>query len=255
MITMFDSVDTPLLPLGAGFAYAAYIDGKFANASQIRARFFAANILTIAVFARDDADCLDVETGDATPAQAAGWVTRQLSRGVKRPCLYASASVMPQILSVMKTAGVSRNLLRLWSAHYTHKSHICGPATCREMSISADGTQFTDRARGINLDQSLLLDDFFGEALTSLEAIVNNFPVLKLPSAGQPFMSDGDFPHWYIRRLQLILNGIYGLYKGSIDGIYGTATAAAVKALQGQLKLAQDSTCGPVTWVRVIGGL
>lgn len=252
MITMFDSVTNSLLP--AGFAYAAYTDGKFANTSQIRARFPHASILTIAVFARDDADCLDVETGDATPAQAAGWVTRQLARGIKRPCLYASASVMPQILSAMKAAGVSRNLLRLWSAHYTFQPHICGPATCREMPISADGTQFTDRARGVNLDQSLLLDDFFGKALTSLESIVNDFPVLTLPPAGQPFMSDADFPHWYIRRAQLILDGIYGLYKGPIDGIYGTATAAAVKALQGQLKLAEDSTCGPVTWTRVIGG-
>lgn len=252
MITMFDSVTNSLLP--AGFAYAAYVDGKFANTAQIRARFPHASILTIAVFAKDDADCLDVETGDATPAQAAGWVTRQLSRGVRRPCLYASASVMPQVLSAMKVAGVSRNLLRLWSAHYTFHPHICGPATCREMSISADGTQFTDRARGINLDESLLLDDFFGKALTSLESIVNDFPVLTLPPAGQPFMSDADFPHWYIRRAQLILDGIYGLYKGSIDGIYGTATAAAVKALQGQLKLTQDSTCGPVTWTRVLGG-
>lgn len=252
MITMFDTVDTALLP--AGFAYAGYSDGRFANLNQIHARFPQAQVLTIAVFAKDDAECLDVETGDATPAQAAGWVTRQLSRGVKRPCLYASASVMSQVLSAMKEAGVSRNLLRLWSAHYTGTPHICGPASCREMSISADGTQWTDRARGINLDESLLLADFFGEPanlvfLTQAEmtAIMNGLPEL---SDG---MKDADLPHWYVRRLQAILNYVYG-YPCNLTGTYDAMTMSAVRLLQGRYGLTEDEVCGPDTWAKVIAG-
>jgi len=253
MITMFDTVDTPLLPPG-GFAYAGYVDGRFANTAQIRARFPHASVLSIAVFARDNADCLDIETGDASPAQAAGWVSRQLARGLKRPCLYASASVMREVLSDMKAAGVPRSLLRLWSAHYTDQAHICGPDTCREMDISADGTQFTDRSRGINLDESLLLPDFFsdipGGAFLSpaeMEAIMNDLPVL---SKG---MADKDLPHWYVRRLQAILNYVYG-YPCNLTGVYDPMTVNAVRLLQGRHKLAIDGICGPDTWSKVVGG-
>jgi hypothetical protein len=255
-ITMFDSVDTPLLPAG-DFAYAGYADGRFANLNQIRARFPGKNILSIAVFARDNADCLDIETGDATPAQAAGWVFRQFARKSARPCLYASASVMQDVLTAMNAAGIHRNSLRLWSAHYTDIPHICGPSSCRQMSQDADGTQWTDRAGGINLDESLLLPDFFGTAAppaissltqAQMEAIMNALPVLNKG------MTDSSLPHWYIRRLQLLLHGIYGVYNGSIDGIYGPSTASAVRTFQNAQGLAPDGIAGPDTWAKAIAG-
>src|SRR5690242_10317159 len=124
MITMFDSVTASALPAG-DFAYAGYVNGRFANIPQIRARFPGSDILSIAVFASADADCLDIEQGDATPAEAAGWVVRQLARGAARPCLYASVSTMNQVVAAMHAAGVPRSQLRLWSAHYTFRPHIC----------------------------------------------------------------------------------------------------------------------------------
>lgn len=249
MITMYDSVDLSQVPANAQ-AVAVYVDGRFANVAQARARFPKAHILSIAVFARDDADCLDIERGNATPDQAAGWAARQFARGLKRPCLYASASVMQVILESVSAAGISRDALRLWSAHYTMKSHVCGPRSCREMTRDADGTQWTDRALGRNLDQSLLRDDFFGDPAVStvFETVTVRLPDLK------PGMTDAFLPHWYIRRLQLVLSGIYGLYKGAIDGIYGNATMTAVKALQGHLGLIPDGICGKSTWSQVIAG-
>ena len=245
MITMSDSVDLDMIPADTE-ALAVYVDGRFADVAEAKARFPHAKILSIAVFAKDDADCLDVETGDATPAQSAGWVARQLARGLKRPVLYASASVMPEILSAMKAAGVSRSLLRLWSAHYTFSPHICGPASCRAMSISADGTQWTDRFHGKNLDESLLLPDFFG-GISPLEEIVNNLPELS------PGMTDADLPHWYVRRLQAILNYVYG-YPCNVTGTYDTMTVNAVRMLQKRYALAVDGITGKDTWTKVIGG-
>lgn len=252
-ITMFDSVDTGLLP--AGYAYAAYVDGIYANYAAVKGRFLQSDVLSIAVSSASNADCLDIETGDASPESAAAWVTRQLARGTARPCLYADASEMIQVIEAMKAAGIPRSTLRLWSAHYTNSAHICGPSSCGTLPENADGTQWTDTARGINLDESLLLPDFFGKpgenvnylTAAEMDSIMNLLPEL------QEGMSDKNFPHWYIRRLQAILSVVYG-YKVASDGAYGPGTTAVVKAVQGHLGLVQDGVCGPVTWSRIIAG-
>ena len=80
-ITMYDSVDLSMIP-GDAQAVGAYVDGKWATYTAAKAKFPKADILSIAVFAADDADCLDIETGDATPVQAAAWVLRQFARKV-----------------------------------------------------------------------------------------------------------------------------------------------------------------------------
>lgn len=253
MITMFDSIDVGTLPAGVNFAYAGYVDGRFQTYPKLKLKFPHSNLLSIAVFARDDADCLDVEVGDATPAQAPAWVKRQKS---PRPCLYASVSVMNSLVSILDHAGISRNTVRLWSAHYGNGQHICGPATCKLMSVSADGTQWTDQARGISLDQSLLRDDFFGMAGTdtggAVKVVTYQDVTARLPLLQQG-ASDKDLPHWYVRRLQAILNEIYG-YACSIDGEYGPKTADAVRKVQSKYGLASDGICGEKTWTKVVGG-
>jgi len=167
-LRMFDAVDLSQIPSGAD-AYAGYVDGAWPTAPTLRARFPGAHILSIAVFPDDDADCLDIEQGDATPQQAPAWVRRQQARGISRPVLYCSASVVNQVLGNLAAAGISRSEVRLWSAHYTGTSgHICGPGTCMYIDPAGrpvppcDGTQWTSRAFGRNLDESLLCDDFFG---------------------------------------------------------------------------------------------
>ena len=144
-LTMLDSIGADQLPAGDAFFYAGYVDGDFADYDAIRTRFPHAQVLSIAVFASNDAECLDIESGDATPDEAAGWYFRQKTRGVERPCLYASADAMEQdVLPALNAAGIGRSSVRLWSAHYTGTPHICGPSTCGLMSIDADGCQYTD---------------------------------------------------------------------------------------------------------------
>lgn len=260
MITMFDSVNAGMLP--PGYAYAGYVDGIFRDYGQITALFPGADVLSIAVFAADDADCLDVETGDASPGQAAGWAARQAARGVARPCLYAAVSTMSQVIAALTAAGVSRSGVRLWSAHYGAGEHICGPSTCGLITVPMDGTQWTDVADGKNLDQSLLLPDFFAgpparsrSYLTPLEmdAIMNALPELQLGDADRA----GEI--LFVHRMQNGISGI-GAWNGlngtaiAADGVFGPLTEAALRTVQGFFGITQDGICGPQTWEKLVAG-
>lgn len=163
-LLMFDDTDVSLLP--AGFdAYAAYVDGRYANFAAVKQRFPDVNILSIDVNGSNtDANALDIEPGDDTNAGAVPWVRAKVARRDKRVVVYTSVSNVDALVATLTSAGISRSSYKIWSAHYGAGKHICGPGTCRLTSFACDGTQFTDRARGDSLDESLLDDGFFGDA-------------------------------------------------------------------------------------------
>jgi hypothetical protein len=166
---MYDTALNDQFPAGAA-AYAAYVDGGVGdqpNYPYIVRTFPKAEHLSIALFAGDNADALDVEPGASAPSDIPGWHSRQVARGVQRPVIYASASTMNDaVLPVLSQAGIVRAQARLWSAHYGLGEHVCGPRSCGALSIDADGTQWTSSALGLVLDQSLLAQDFFAPAST-----------------------------------------------------------------------------------------
>jgi peptidoglycan hydrolase-like protein with peptidoglycan-binding domain len=257
-IAMYDSVTTSALPEGAQ-AYAGYVNGLYANYNAIKARFPGAQVLSIAVDPAYDADCLDIETGDATPGEAASWVLRQFTRGIV-PCLYANVSTMIAVVADMQAAGVSRDSLRLWSAHYAEE-HICGPASCREISIQMDGTQWTDTAVGNTCDQSLLLDSFFGPVIPSppaltaaqTEAILNNLPILQQGAADHS--GQVQFVH-RMQALVAVISTINTIPAGRItaDGAFGLSTKAGLEAVQHFFGITEDGICGPETWAKLVTG-
>jgi hypothetical protein len=161
---MYDTVQNDQFPAGAE-AYAAYVDGSVGNQpnfAYIVSTFPQAYHLSIALFSSNNADALDVEPGASSPSDVPGWYSRQKSRGVQRPCIYASASTMAgSILPVLSGANIARANVRLWSAHYGVGQHVCGPTSCGAVPVPCDGTQWTNTALGRNLDQSLLEPDFF----------------------------------------------------------------------------------------------
>jgi len=245
-LVMFDSVDLSQIPADAT-ALGCYVDGRFANSAEAADRFPHARILTIAVFADHDADALDIEQGDATPGQAVGWYARQRARGVARPCLYASAFVMDtEVVPAIRAAGIGRQAVRLWAAHYNGSAHICGPGSCKELGIDADGTQWTDRAMGRNLDQSLLADDFFGAPAPTpatgwTAAMINDLPTLRQGATGND-----------VRTAQALC--VARGHAAAVDGAFGPATATAVRAVQTSYGIAADSVVGKVTWGVLITG-
>jgi hypothetical protein len=161
---MFDTALNDQFPAGAA-AYAAYVDGGVGNQpnyAYIVSAFPKAEHLSIALFASNNADALDVEPGASAPSDIPGWYARQVARGIRRPVIYASVSAMnADVLPVLSQARIERANTRLWTAHYGLGEHICGPASCGALSIGADGTQWTSSAMGLVLDQSLLVADFF----------------------------------------------------------------------------------------------
>ena len=153
--SMFDTVPGPgvqAIPANA-VAVAGYIDGHYQSFADLAKRFYPhAHCVSISVWG-NDAACLDVETGDATPSQVPGWVRRQQSNGAKRPIVYANRSTMPAVWSALNGAGIKRNEVRLWVADWTGTPHI---------PPGYDACQWIDHGpHGENYDQSLCLGNFF----------------------------------------------------------------------------------------------
>src|SRR5512146_328473 len=122
---MYDTTEVNTgLPTTAPVAVAGYTSGNWPTYNGLVAKYPHAKHLSIAVNARHDAQCLDVETGDATPADAPGWVRRQHARGIKRPILYANTSTMPAVLDALNNDFIKRGEYLVWTAHYTGTPHI-----------------------------------------------------------------------------------------------------------------------------------
>ncbi len=158
-IELFDAIEVDQIPRNAE-AVAGYTGGHWPTYNSLVRRFPNAHHLSIAISASEDGECLDIETGDARPEQAPAWFHRQKARGVAKPCLYASLSVMDSVIAAMTNNGIHRDQYRVWTAHYTYAPHLCGPS--EGLSSHADATQWTDKALGRNLDESLCNDAFFG---------------------------------------------------------------------------------------------
>jgi hypothetical protein len=158
MYVMYDSVTVSEIPHSAS-AVAGYVGGRWPTYSTLVKEFPHAQHLSIAVNAGEDAECLDIESGDATIADAPTWFRRQKGRGVTTPCFYTSLSNVDALVAALNKEGIHRPEYRLWSAHYTYRAHVCGPP--EGISVTADATQWTDRALGRNLDESLCDDAFF----------------------------------------------------------------------------------------------
>ena len=166
MWAMYDSTTVDAIPASAN-AVAGYVGGSWPTFETLVARWPHARHLSIAVNASQNAECLDIETGDAMPDDAPAWFHRQRARGVAKPVFYADAETMPIVIHVLETLGIKRAEYRVWDAHYTYVPHI---------SVGSDATQWSDRALDRNLDESLCADSFFG-----VPPAPNPLDVLELP--------------------------------------------------------------------------
>lgn len=153
MFTMYDSVTLDEIPAGP-HAVAAYINGRYKNLSEAHAKFPHARILSISVEAGDTvADCYDIENGDYAPENIPTLYHTAKAAGVWRPCFYANLSTMPAVKEALnRIENIKREDIRLWVAYYDDIPSL--PA-------GYDAHQFTSRALGRNLDESLCASDFF----------------------------------------------------------------------------------------------
>lgn len=158
---MFDSINLATIPASAG-AVAGYVNGYWPTYNSVVAKWPKAKHLSIAVTSSANAECLDVEPGDATPADAPAWFRRQVQNGVKRPVIYTGLSQARTVIDTLAKAGIPRSAYRLWTAHYTYEAHRCSPECGFNLNTTADATQFTNKSNGVldALDESLCAGDF-----------------------------------------------------------------------------------------------
>lgn len=257
-ITMYDSAFNSQFPASPQ-AVAGYVDGGVGNQPNydyLVSAFPAAQHLSIALFPGDGADCLDVETGAASPADIPVWVARQVARGVVRPVIYANVSTMEtQIVPLVTTLPGARAAVRLWTAHYGAlygpAEHICGPDSCGALSIPADGTQWNPNANGLTLDQSLLNADFFGTPApvqTWEDKLMATIATIQNGSADTQAVKN--WQGLLVARGYDI--GTTGTRKDGVDGSFGVSTETATRAFQTAAKIGVDGVVGQQTWTAAL---
>lgn len=145
MRTLYDST-TPLRSVPADAQMVAgYVNGLYTNFATIRTAFPNAVHVSIAVTAVADAMVLDVETGDASPADAPWWCQRQRARG-QLPTVYCNLSTWPQVRSAFQTHGVAEPCW--WIADYDGVAQLSPGSVAKQYR--------SDTAQ--NLDYSVVAD-------------------------------------------------------------------------------------------------
>jgi hypothetical protein len=155
---MYDGINSLAAGIAKSFPNAAivagYINGAYAWAQADWDLFPQANHVTITVTASADAgDVLDVELGNATPEQTAGWIEMRKASGYYRPSIYCSRAAVPAVRQ-----GTGNYILGIdydiWVADWTGSPHeVTAPGT---PAATCSATQYESTA---NYDVSVVYDE------------------------------------------------------------------------------------------------
>src|SRR4051794_29991847 len=163
---MFDTADDPKHVFNGLAVEAGGGDGNgmYANHDKAKAGFPGAQLLMIDVKDQHIGDAGDFEDGCMAVANAGSWAKHRLDAGVRRPVIYFAVSDWRPIVQSLRGAGVSRNDVRMWTAHYTGRSHLCSSGCGFGVTGTAHATQWASRQargtlpdeyRGRNMDVSI----------------------------------------------------------------------------------------------------
>jgi hypothetical protein len=131
---MYDGITPASVPSGAQI-YAGYVGGEWPSYAALAAAHPAALHVSIAVNAEETARVLDVETGDASPAEAPGWVSRQRADGNPYPAVYMNMTTWPAVKAAFAEQQVAPPLY--WVALY-----VTDPANVPDIPDGAIAIQY-----------------------------------------------------------------------------------------------------------------
>jgi fibronectin type III domain protein len=145
---MYDGINSDAAAIARKFPSAAmvagYINGKFAWSQSDWNLFPHAKHVTISITASADAgDVLDVEAGNATPAETGGWIGKRKVSGLFRPSIYCSRSVIPAVRQGTGSYILGRDY-DIWVADWTGSPHeVTAPGS---PSATCAATQYENTA-------------------------------------------------------------------------------------------------------------
>ena len=271
MTTMYDSTTAGDIPIDAA-AVAGYVNGAEAWDAQDWSRFIAASRLGIDVTNAGAGGALDIEKGDATPEEAAGWVRGRHAAGISKPWLYIDESNWAGLHEIMLDADLPAGSWAYWVASWRSSAETPAPGVPLELpdGTKAAAVQYANPATsGGHFDLSELyaaLPAVDGGPDTNPPAPAPAPPAPAPPPAppapSQPTQEDDDVQVTTqqqgstgaeVKAIQSILNGKAGAHL-AVDGDFGGVTEAAVKAWQTFYRLEVDGIVGPATWATLIGG-
>jgi hypothetical protein len=174
MGTMFDTTDSDPAQTFHGLdveAAAAYGNGSYANYEAAHKAFPHLHVLEVDVDGAGVGKAGDFEKGDMPYSEAGSWAKRRIAAGIKRPVIYFSVTAWPEVIDSLKAAGVAREDVRLWTAHYDGRPHLCSSACAPGVTGTADATQWGSHGTtpatlppeyaNHNIDVSQTSDSFF----------------------------------------------------------------------------------------------
>jgi len=138
---MYDSTAVGSDPAGA-FAYAGYFNGIYENMAALRARFPAAQLVSVTPDGAKGAMYTDIEPGNVTASSVPAFIKAGGLGFYASPGAAAGYSVQ-DCIDACTAAGIPRTKYRIWSAHWIGR-HICSPSACGYPQ--ADGTQYVSTA-------------------------------------------------------------------------------------------------------------
>jgi hypothetical protein len=147
MRTMFDAVNIASLPADATML-AGYVDGRNTTGHFERLKAAHPHVQCVRITVTGgtlDAEVGDIETGDMSPHSGAAWAARKIAAG-HHPTLYCNTSTWPRVRAEVQKIGIAGRL-SYWVAQYDGDPTIPAGAIAK---------QFTDKALGRSLDQSIV---------------------------------------------------------------------------------------------------
>jgi hypothetical protein len=208
---------------------AGYVDGNYAWTQAEWDLFPNADHVHIAVSSKTNAgDVLDIEKGDASPDEAAGWIEMRKAAGLLVPSVYCNLSTVAAV-----RAGTGKYVLNkdynLWLADYDGNT-----------SITYDGISAKQYAALVDYDVSVVYDLSWPHAKAPV-ASPTGWPanlVLVMGSTGAAVA---------VLQQALADSGIYGVRGIAVDGNFGGQTLTAVRNFQEAKDLQVDGIAGPQT--------
>src|SRR5579863_8375936 len=127
---MFDDISAQNVP-DNGDLYAGYDDGNWPDAAALQLRFPNKRVLRITVSPADnEGDVLDVEKGDASPADLPGWLIRRRATGGGPYWAYTSQSQWQTCQAACAFFNVAQPLW--WIANWDNDPTIPAGASAKQ---------------------------------------------------------------------------------------------------------------------------